>query len=75
MNCQWQSSCSNEGTSRVYRALSQEESDSLAHGEGIIWSIPKYHHKLVCDDCLDAAKQTYSVSQEQIDADPDLSHF
>jgi hypothetical protein len=34
VNCQWQSSCSNEGTNKVYRALSHEESDSLAHGEG-----------------------------------------
>ena len=72
MNCQWRSDCSNEGTNQVYRRLSQEESQRLTHGEGIILSIPLYHHKNVCDDCVDTAKRTYSVTQAEIDADDRL---
>jgi hypothetical protein len=72
MKCQWQSDCSNEGTNEVYRALSEEESQSLEHGEGIIWSIPLYHQKTVCNDCVHTARQTYSASQAEIDADSRL---
>jgi hypothetical protein len=72
MKCQWRSDCPNEGTNKLYRALSEEESESLMHGEGIILSIPRYHNKLVCDDCVETARQTYSVSQAEIDADPRL---
>lgn len=72
MNCQWRSDCSNEGTNHVYRRLSAEESQQLTHGEGIILSIPLYHQKSVCDDCADTARQTYSVTQTEIDGDDRL---
>jgi hypothetical protein len=72
MKCQWRTDCANQGTNNVYRALAEEESQSLAHGDGIIWCIPVYHHKAVCDDCLDIARQTYSVAQAEIDADSRL---
>jgi fatty-acyl-CoA synthase len=36
------------------------------HGEGIILSIPRYHNKLVCDDCVETARQTYSVGRGSV---------
>jgi hypothetical protein len=71
MKCQWQE-CSNEGTNPVFRAVTEQERIDHTHGEGYILSIPKYHHKEVCGQCLDVAKETYPLTQQDIDADPDL---
>ncbi len=71
MNCQWQE-CPNEGTNVVFRAVSGQELVDNTRYEGIICSIPKYHHKTVCDECLDIAKETYPLTHRDIDADPDL---
>jgi hypothetical protein len=43
-----------------------------AHGEGFVMSIPFYERKTVCGDCGDTARQTFSVSQAEIDADDRL---
>jgi hypothetical protein len=71
MKCQWQE-CSNEGTNLVFRTVTGQEQADNTRGLGVILSIPKYHHKNVCDQCLDVAKETYPLTQKDIDADPDL---
>jgi hypothetical protein len=71
MNCQWQD-CSNEGTNIVFRTVTGQEQADRITGHGIIFSIPKYHQRTVCDKCLDVAKESYPLTQKDIDADPDL---
>lgn len=71
MNCQWQE-CSNEGTNPVFRVVTGQEQEENTRAEGFIVSIPKYFHKTVCDQCLDTARESYPLTQKDIDADPDL---
>jgi hypothetical protein len=71
MNCQWEG-CGNEGVVKVFRTITEQEQIDNTRGFGIILSIPKYHHKTVCDECLIVAKEKYPLTQKDIDADPDL---
>jgi hypothetical protein len=71
MNCQWVA-CTNEAVDNVFRALSDQEQMDSMRGEGIVLSISKYHHKRVCGDCLPLARQTYALTQADVDADDTL---